>query len=94
MSFKLKKTSIITGQDSMVEEGRVVTGKLYTKGITDEDPLEVTNLDDIKIGSPILVLRTYYDFIRTSTIQKILKNEDGSLELTTETSIYTLREVS
>ena len=83
---------MLDGHSSNVSIGRAATGTLYVQLVENAEPVQIENLDDVVLGCQILIFSSFFTFIKPSTIKKILRNEDGSLELTTETSTYFLEE--
>lgn len=91
--FTITKMSILEGKQSAIYVGYTTTGKLWILKDKEENPIPSENLDEIELGNSVLVYANFFSFTKPSEIKKILRNEDGSLELTTETSVYYIEEV-
>lgn len=97
MLAQLEKVAVRLGKTSGVAEGHQVLGDrcVYfrvTEGSDNDLDVKVEDAtpSDIAIGGQVLVMRSMYDYIRTSPITEIIERTPKSITFGTSSSIYTL----
>lgn len=88
MNYRLEKIAVEKSSD--VHLGSSVEGMLLVGNDTDADE----TIDDIKIGSTILVGRNMYQMIKTSSIVEILQKTENMVLFKTQTSTYMLEKIN
>jgi hypothetical protein len=98
--WQIEKVAIKLGKTSGVAEGHLVLGDRCvffraTEGSDNDLDIKVEDAtpSDVSINGQLLVMRSMYDFIRTSPIINIIERTPKYITFETESSIYTLEQI-